>query len=411
MPDLLDRFLKYVQIDTQADEHSESSPSTAKQLDLSRLLAEECKQLGLKDVTLSKQGVVMATVPQTVTHHAPTIAWVAHVDTSPETSGTNVKPIVHREYDGSDLVLPGDPTKVIRGEENPELCNLLGGTIITTDGTTLLGADDKAGIAVIMSAAEQLMKRRDLAHGPIRLVFTVDEEIGRGTQHLSISDIGAVCAYTLDGDAQGKIDNETFSADLAVITVTGVNIHPSVGKGLMVNAIRILSSIIAALPNDFLSPETTEGREGFLHPYSIEGGVARAEARLILRDFEVEQLSEYAGLLARIASNHRQANPKANIDITIKHQYRNMREGLAKEPRAVAKAVEATEAAGLEPQLSIIRGGTDGSLLTALGLPTPNLSTGEHNPHSPLEWTSLEEMQSAVNVLVQLAIAWGREEE
>lgn len=411
MPDLLDRFLKYVQIDTQADEHSESSPSTAKQLELSRLLADECKQMGLKDVTLSPQGVVMATVPQTVTHHAPTIAWIAHVDTSPETSGTNVKPIVHREYDGGDLVLPGDPTKVIRGEENPDLCNLLGGTIITTDGTTLLGADDKAGVAVIMSAAEQLMKRRDLAHGPIRLVFTCDEEIGRGTQHLKIADIGAVCGYTLDGDSQGKIDSETFSADLAIITVTGINTHPSVGKGAMVNAIRILSSIIASLPQETLSPETTEGREGFVHPYSIEGGVARAEARLILRDFEVELLTEYASMLARIASNHRKQHPKAQIDITIKQQYRNMREGLAKEPRAIAKAVEATEAAGLEPQLSIIRGGTDGSLLTAMGLPTPNLSTGEHNPHSPLEWTSLEEMQSAVNVLVQLAIAWGREEE
>ncbi len=411
MLELLDRFLKYVQIDTQADEHSESSPSTAKQLDLSRLLADECKQLGLQDVTLSKQGVVLATIPQTVTHHAPTIAWVAHVDTSPETSGTNVKPIVHREYDGSDLVLPGDPTKVIRGEENPDLCNLLGGTIITSDGTTLLGADDKAGVAVIMSAAEQLMKRRDLAYGPIRLVFTCDEEIGRGTQHLSVDEIGAVCAYTLDGDGQGKIDNETFSADLAIVTVTGINIHPSVGKGAMVNAIRILSEFLAALPNDSLSPETTDGREGFVHPYSIEGGVARVEARMILRDFEVERLSEYASLLERIAADQRKANPKASIDVAIKQQYRNMREGLAKEPRAVAKAVEATEAAGLEPQLSIIRGGTDGSLLTALGLPTPNLSTGEHNPHSPLEWTSLEEMQSAVNVLVQLAIAWGREEE
>lgn len=411
MPDLLDRFLKYVQIDTQADEHSESSPSTAKQLELSRLLADECKQMGLKDVTLSPQGVVMATVPQTVTHHAPTIAWIAHVDTSPETSGTNVKPIVHREYDGGDLVLPGDPTKVIRGEENPDLCNLLGGTIITTDGTTLLGADDKAGVAVIMSAAEQLMKRRDLAHGPIRLVFTCDEEIGRGTQHLKIADIGAVCGYTLDGDSQGKIDSETFSADLAIITVTGNNTHPSIGKGTMVNAIRILSSIIASLPQETLSPETTEDREGFIHPYSIEGGVARAEARLILRDFEIELLTEYASLLARIASNHRKQHPKAQIDVTIKQQYRNMREGLAKEPRAISKAVEATEAAGLEPQLSIIRGGTDGSLLTAMGLPTPNLSTGEHNPHSPLEWTSLEEMQSAVNVLVQLAIAWGREEE
>ena len=411
MSELLNRFLRYVQIDTQADEHSDSSPSTAKQLDLSRLLADECKQLGLKDVSLSKQGIVMATIPQTVTHHAPTIAWVAHVDTSPETSGTNVKPIVHREYDGSDIVLPGDPTKVIRGEDNPDLCNLLGGTIITTDGTTLLGADDKAGIAVIMSAAEQLMKRRDLMHGPIRLVFTTDEEIGRGTQHLSIKEIGAVCAYTLDGDSQGKIDSETFSADLAIVTVHGINTHPSVGKDTMVNAIRILSSFIAALPTDWLSPETTDERAGFIHPYAIEGGVARAEARILLRDFEVEHLTEYASLLARLAADQRKANPKARIDITINHQYRNMREGLAKEPRAISKAVDATEAAGLEPQLSIIRGGTDGSLLTAMGLPTPNLSTGEHNPHSPLEWTSLEEMQSAVDVLVQLAIAWGREEE
>ena len=411
MPDLLDRFLKYVQIDTQADEHSDASPSTAKQLELSRLLADECKQLGLKDVSLSKQGVVLATIPQTVTHHAPTIAWVAHVDTSPETSGTNVKPIVHREYDGSDLVLPGDPTKVIRGEDNPDLCNLLGGTIITTDGTTLLGADDKAGIAVIMSAAEQLMKRRDLPHGPIRLVFTCDEEIGRGTQHLRVKDIDAVCAYTLDGDGQGKIDSETFSADLAIVSVTGINTHPSVGKGAMVNAIRILSDFLAALPQDTLSPETTEGREGFIHPYSIEGGVAHAEARLILRDFESSQLAVYADLLESIAAKLRAAHPKARIEVTTKEQYRNMREGLVKEPRAIAKAVEATEAAGLEPQLSIIRGGTDGSLLTALGLPTPNLSTGEHNPHSPLEWTSVEEMQAAVDVLVQLAIAWGREEE
>jgi tripeptide aminopeptidase len=411
MSELLDRFLRYVQIDTQSDEHSDTSPSTAKQLVLCRMLADECRQMGLQDVTLSPEGVVLATVPQTVAHHAPTIAWIAHVDTSPETSGANVKPIVHREYDGSDLVLPGDPTKVIRGEDNPELCELLGGTIITTDGTTLLGADDKAGIAVIMSAAEHLMKRCELPHGPIRLVFTCDEEIGRGTKHLNLSEIGAVCGYTLDGDGQGKIDTETFSADLATITVTGVNTHPSIGKGKMVNAIRILASIIASLPNDFLSPETTEDRQGFLHPYSIAGGVAHAEARLLLRDFEVEQLSEYASLLARIAANHRKQHLKAKIDVSIKHQYRNMREGLAKEPRAVAKAIEATQAAGIEPKLSIIRGGTDGSLLTEMGLPTPNLSTGEHNPHSPLEWTSLEEMQSAVNVLVQLAIAWGREEE
>ena len=407
---LLNRFLRYVQIDTQADEHSNSSPSTAKQLDLSRMLADECRQLGLKEVSLSPHGVVLATIPATVAYHAPTIALLAHVDTSPETSGTNVKPIVHRDYAGGDLTLPGDPSQVIRVDENPALRDLAGGTIITTDGTTLLGADDKAGVAVIMSAAEHLIRRPDIPHGPIRLVFTCDEEIGRGTQHLRIADINAVCGYTLDGEAQGMIDCETFSADQAIVRVTGVNTHPSVGKGVMVNALRILSDFVSGLPRTTLAPETTIGREGFIHPYSIEGGVAHAEARLILRDFEASQLSVYVTLLENLAVELRSENPRAKIDIEIKQQYRNMRDGLSQEPRAVPKAVEATEAAGLTPQVSIIRGGTDGSLLTAMGLPTPNLSTGEHNPHSPCEWTSLEEMQSAVNVLVQLAIAWGHEE-
>ena len=407
---LLNRFLRYVQIDTQADEHSLTSPSTAKQLDLSRMLADECRQLGLRDVSLSEQGVVLATIPATVAYHAPTIAWLAHVDTSPETSGTNVKPIVHRDYAGGDLTLPGDPSQIIRVDENPALRDLVGGTIITTDGTTLLGADDKAGVAVIMAAAEQLMRRPDISHGPIRIVFTCDEEIGRGTQYLRLEDIDAVCGYTLDGDGQGMIDCETFSADQAIVRVTGVNTHPSVGKDVMVNAIRILSDFLSALPRTTLAPETTSGREGFLHPYLIEGGVAQAEARLILRDFETSQLAVQAIMLENIAIELRSENPKAKIDIEIKQQYRNMREGLGKEPRAVPKALEATAAAGLTPQTTIIRGGTDGSLLTAMGLPTPNLSTGEHNPHSPREWTSVEEMQSAVNVLVQLAIVWGREE-
>jgi tripeptide aminopeptidase len=407
---LLNRFLRYVRIDTQADEHSQASPSTAKQLDLSRLLADECRQLGLQDVSLSEHGVVLATIPATVAYHAPTIAWLAHVDTSPETSGTNVTPIVHRDYAGNDITLPGDSSQVIRVDENPALRNLIGGTIITSDGTTLLGADDKAGIAVIMGAADQLMRRPDLSHGPIRLVFTCDEEIGRGTKHLRLEEINAVCGYTLDGDSQAMIDCETFSADQAIVRVTGVNTHPSVGKGVMVNAIRILSDFLTALPRTTLAPETTCDREGFLHPYSIEGGVAQAEARLILRDFETSQLSVYALMLENLAIELRAENPKAKIDIEVKEQYRNMRDGLSKEPRAVQKAIEATAAAGLTPLTTIIRGGTDGSLLTAMGLPTPNLSTGEHNPHSPCEWTSVEEMQSAVNVLVQLAIAWGREE-
>jgi tripeptide aminopeptidase len=406
---LLDRFLRYVRIDTQSDEHGVGSPSTAKQLDLARLLADECREMGLQDVSLSQHGVVMATVPGCSGHHSPTIAWVAHVDTSPETSGTGVTPIVHQPYDGRDIVLPGDPTQVIRGADNPDLARLIGGTVVTADGTTLLGADDKAGVAVIMTAAERLMQGTGRPHGPIRLVFTCDEEIGRGTAGLDVAAIAAVCGYTLDGDGRGGINAETFSADAATVTVTGVNIHPSIGKGVMVNAVRILAEFLAALPTDRLSPESTAGREGFIHPYGIEGGVSRAETRLILRDFESDGLAAHAALLDGIARRLRAAHPHAAIDVAIRPQYRNMRDGLAREPRAVAKAVAATRAAGMEPRLEVIRGGTDGSLLTALGLPTPNLSTGEHNPHSPLEWTSLEEMQAAVDVLLHLAALWGEE--
>lgn len=406
---LLDRFLAYVRIDTQADEHSSTSPSTAKQLVLSRLLAEECKALGLADVSLSEQGVVLATVPATVEHEAPTIAWVAHVDTSPETSGTNVQPVVHAGYDGRDLVLPGDPSRVIRVAENPELTQLVGGTIITSDGTTLLGADDKSGVAVIMAAAERLIANREVRHGPIRLVFTCDEEIGRGTEHLDLAAVNARVGYTLDGFGKGVINAETFSADLAVVKVTGINTHPSVGKDALVNAIKILAEFLEALPKESCSPETTEGREGFVHPYAINGGVASAEARVLIRDFDEEGLAAHAALLEAIASRLREAHPKAAITVTISPQYRNMREGIAKEPRALALALEAMRQAGIEPSESPIRGGTDGSLLTSLGLPTPNLSTGEHNPHSPLEWTSLEEMEAAVEVLVQLADLWGRE--
>jgi tripeptide aminopeptidase len=409
VPSLLDRFLAYVRIDTQADEHSATSPSSAKQLDLCRLLVEECRALGLADLELSPHGVVMATVPATVPHAAPTIAWVAHVDTSPETSGTGVKPIVHRHYRGGDIALPGAPDRVIRAADNPELAGLVGGTIITADGTTLLGADDKAGVAVIMAAAERLVTAREVPHGPIRLVFTCDEEIGRGTEHLDVSRIGAVCGYTLDGSGRGTIDAETFSADLAVVTVTGINIHPSIGKDRLVNATRILGEFLAALPADRLSPETTAGRDGFVHPYEIGGGVAGATARLILRDFDTAGLAAQARLLEEIAADLRRRHPRARIEITVSPQYRNMRDELGREPRAVALAVAATRAAGMEPTVDVIRGGTDGSLLTALGLPTPNLSTGEHNSHSPLEWTSLEEMEAAVEVLMRLAEAWGRE--
>lgn len=403
----LERFLRYVRIDTQSNEHSQTVPSTAKQLDLCRMLESECRQMGLSDVSLDPFGNVMATVPSTV-GPAPTIAWLAHVDTSPETSGTNVKPIVHERYAGGDITLPGDRTKVIRVSENPALNRLHGKTIITTDGTTLLGADDKAGVAVIMAAAARLMADRSIPHGPVRVCFTCDEEIGRGVDHLDLAKLGAVCGYTLDGDGQGMVDCETFSADGAVVTVTGVNIHPSIGKGKMVNAIRILSEFLAKLPPD-LSPERTDNREGFVHPYTLEGSVAKASVRLILRDFETPKLAEYRRLLESIAGELRSKHPQAEIEVRTFEQYRNMRDGLSKEPRALPLALEATRRAGLEPQQTIIRGGTDGSRLTALGLPTPNLSTGEHNPHSPLEWTCAEEMQKAVDVLVELAKLWGRE--
>ncbi len=409
MTTLLERFLRYAKLDTQADETSSSSPSTEKQLVLSRMLADECGAMGLKDVSCDEFGNVMATIPATVAHEAPVIVWLAHVDTSPEFSSDGVRPIVHDNYAGGDIVLPGDPQQVIRVEENPALRELIGGTIVTTDGTTLLGADDKSGIAVIMTAAARLVADSSIQRGPVRICFTCDEEIGRGTENLDLEKLGGVCGYTLDGEGRGTIDNETFSADQAVVTVTGVNTHPSKGKGVMVNAIKILSRFIDALPQDRLSPETTDERDGFVHPYVFEGGVAEATARIILRDFDTPKLAEYSALLEEIAAPLRAAYPQARIEIAITEQYRNMGDGLETEPRAVAKAVEAMRAAGVEPQLSVIRGGTDGSLLTAAGLPTPNLSTGQHNPHSPREWTSVEEMETAVEMLIKLAEAWGTE--
>jgi tripeptide aminopeptidase len=409
MNTLLERFIRYARIDTQAVEGATGYPSSVKQLELCRMLARECQEIGLADVTLSDFGIVTATLPASSGCRAPAIAWFAHVDTSPEFTAENVQPIVHPNYDGRDLVLPGDSSRVLHTSENPQLLKLIGRTIITTDGTTLLGADDKSGIAVIMSAAAHLLANAEILHGPIRVCFTCDEEVGHGVDHVDLDKLGVVCGYTLDSEGCGRIDSETFSADLAIVKVTGVNTHPSIGKGAMVNAVRILSDFISCMPTDRLSPETTDGRDGFLHPYQISGGVASASARIILRDFETATLADHARLLQSIADELRAKHPRARIDVEIHKQYRNMRDGLAKEPRALAKAIEAVRAAGLEPELSQIRGGTDGSVLTERGLPTPNLSSGQHNPHSPLEWTCLEEMQKAVDILIELAKTWGRE--
>jgi tripeptide aminopeptidase len=406
MNTLIDRFCRYVRIDTTAVENAGTYPSSPGQRELGRMLTEELRAIGVRDAVQDEHGIVLATIPATVSHNTPTIAWIAHLDTSPETTGRNVRPIVHENYDGNDIVLPGDPSKVIRVSDNPELSHLKGKTLITGDGRTLLGADDKAGVSVIMEAAAQLLARRELPHGPIRICFTCDEEIGHGVDHVDLQKLGAVAGYTLDGGGQGEIDGETFSADLAFVTIRGINIHPAIAKGRMVNALRLAGLFLDRLPRLAQSPETTAEREGFLHPYRIDGGVAEVSLRILLRDFETPRLAERADLLRTIARTITAEYPQASIDVTVTPQYRNMAEGLAREPRALAFAQEAMRRVGLEPKLTIVRGGTDGSRLTELGLPTPNLSTGEHNLHSPLEWTCAEEMATAVRVLVELAQVW-----
>jgi tripeptide aminopeptidase len=407
MESLLDRFCRYVRIDTQADEKATTYPSSPGQLELGRLLLAELRGLGLADATQDEHGIVMATLPATARPDAPRVAWIAHLDTSPETSGHNVRPLVHRDYDGHDIVLPGDPSKVIRVEDNPELKTLNGHTLVTTDGTTLLGADDKAGLAVIMETAAYLAAHPEIPHGPIRLCFTCDEEIGRGVDHLDLAKLRAHVGYTLDGGGVGEIDGETFSADLAVVKITGINIHPAIARGRMVNALRLAGALLDRLPRLTLAPETTADREAFLHPYRIEGGVAEVTMRILLRDFDTPRLKQHADLLRDVARGLQAEYPQARVEVQVTPQYRNMADGLAKEPRALTFAEEAMRRAGLTPRRTIIRGGTDGSRLTELGLPTPNLSTGEHNLHSPLEWTCLEEMATAVRVLVELAQVWG----
>lgn len=409
---LLGRFLRYVQIDTTAGEVSDKYPSSPGQLVLGKLLANELREMGLADVEHDSHGLVWATVPATIKQPAqplPVVALNAHVDTSPETTGKNVKPHVIKSYAGGDIPLAGDPSKVIRVADNPELTKLVGKTLVTTDGTTLLGSDDKSGVAVIMELAHHLIEHPQIPHGPVRILFTCDEEIGHGIDHVDLAKLAATVCYTLDGSGAGEVDTETFSADLAVVTVRGVNIHPSIGKGRMLNALKVSAALLERLPKDGLSPETTDGRDGFLHPYTVEGGVAEVKIKVLLRDFATAGLAEKADLLRKAASETQAHFPGSKIDVQIIKQYRNLAEGLAREPRAIAYAQEAYKRLGREAKLTIIRGGTDGSQLTERGLPTPNLSTGEHNPHSPLEWTCLEEMEQAVQVLVELVQVWGKQ--
>lgn len=405
MTTLESRFIRYARIDTMADERSTTYPSTPNQLVLGKMLRDELLALGLKDAYQTEHGIVYATVPGNVPG-VPTVAFVAHVDTSPETTAKDCNPQVIRNYPGGDIVLPGDKSKVIRTADSPELNALVGKTIVTTDGTTLLGGDDKAGVAVIMELAKTLMENPAIPHGPVRICFTCDEEIGKGVNHVDLKELAADVAYTLDGSGAGEVEGETFSADKAIVTITGVNIHPAIAKDRMLNAVKLAGEFLAKLPQGSLSPETTEGMDGFVHPYIIEGGVGEVKIHCLLRSFETPKLTEYAEMLKKFGKEIETAHPKAKVTVAVNYQYRNMRDGMGKEPRAIPYALEATKRAGLTPEQRSIRGGTDGSRLTEMGLPTPNISTGEHNFHSPLEWVCVEEMQQCVRVCVELVQVW-----
>lgn len=405
---VLEKFLRYVRMDTQSDESSSTYPSTAKQLDLLRLLVDELKAIGLKDAAMDEHGYVFATIPATTKKtKVPVIGFIAHVDTSPEMPGANVKPIVHTSWQGGDIVLPDDPTAVLRPKDNKAMAAQVGNDIVTASGTTLLGADNKAGVAEIVAAAEYLMAHPEIPHGPVRVGFTPDEEIGQGTQYFDVAKFGAVCAYTMDGETLGELEMETFSADACTVTFQGFNTHPGYAKaGKMVNAIKVAADFLSRLPKDRLSPETTDGYDGFVHPYQMQASVERTSVKFIVRDFVTAKLKDKEELLAKLAREASAAWPGSSVEVKVEEQYRNMREVLEKHPQVVENAKEAITRAGLTMQMHPIRGGTDGSRLCFMGLPTPNIFAGEHNFHSRLEWVSVQDMEKAVEVIVQLARVW-----
>ena len=403
----LERFLRYVVIDTQADDSVTTCPSSQGQLELARLLAGELRLLRLDDASVDDYGYTTATIPATAGfERAPSIGFIAHVDTSPEMSGTNVRPIVHRSYDGGDIVLPDDPSAVIRAAETPALAERKGDDIVTASGTTLLGADDKAGVAAIMAAAEYLVSHPELPHGRLRVCFTPDEEIGRGADHFDVAAFDCVCAYTLDGGSRGELESESFSADLLTVTFHGVNTHPGYAKGRMVNAIRAAADFVAALPRQELSPETTDGSSGFVHAYDVDASVDRTTVKVLLRDFVTSKLREQRALVEQIAGEAAERHRGCRLEIQHREQYRNMREILDQHPEVVERARIAMRRLGIEPVERPIRGGTDGSRLSFMGLPTPNLFAGEHNFHSRLEWVSAQDMDLAALVIVELAQVW-----
>ena len=403
---VLDRFLRYVKIDTQSDPQSTSFPSTEKQKDLSRLLVAELKEMGISDAEMDEWGYVYATIPANTDKNVPVLCFCSHVDTAPDASGKGVKPIVHQNYDGRDLVLPDDPNQVIREADHPGLKAQHGNAIVTASGTTLLGADNKAGVAEIMDAAHFFMEHPEVKHGKIRILFTPDEEVGRGVNYVDMDRLGADFGYTVDGETAGYIENETFSADGAVITVQGVITHPGFAKDKLENAIKIASEIVAALPKGELSPETTEGKEGFIHPTRIEGISERASISFILRDFTDAKLNDHAQVLQDCIDKVLPNYPNSTATLEVTEQYRNMRKVLDEHPQVVEYALEAYRRAGLTPVRNSIRGGTDGSRLSFMGLPCPNLFAGEHAFHSMHEWVSVEDMEAAVRSIVHLATIW-----
>ncbi|MUZ72087.1 peptidase T [Agrobacterium vitis] len=406
MPDtILDRFLRYVVIDTQSDPESTSQPSTEKQKNLGHVLVSELLSMGLSDAHLDEHGNVYATIPANVDKPVPVICFCSHMDTAPDFTGTNVKPQLLKNYQGGDIVLSGDANQIIRVSNNPQLNSQIGHDIVTTDGTTLLGADDKAGIAEIMTAAQFLIDNPHIRHGAIKILFTTDEEIGRGADKVDLKKLGAAFGYTMDGSTVGEIENETFSADGVEITITGVAIHPGTAKGRMENAIKIASAIIARLPKD-QTPETTEGRQGFIHPTDISGSMDEAHLKFIIRDFVDEGLTQKEALLEEITRDVMRDYPGSTYTFEVKQQYRNMKVVLDQYPMVMDNLEEAVRRVGLTPVLHSIRGGTDGSRLSFMGLPCPNIYTGGHAYHSPLEWISVQDMEVAVKTIVELAKVW-----
>ncbi|MGR4930187.1 peptidase T [Bradyrhizobium sp. CAR08] len=401
-----ERFLRYVTIDTQSDPESPASPSTEKQKDLGHVLAAELREMGVEDAHLDDYGYVYGTIPANTTKKVPVICFCSHMDTSPDVTGNDVKPQMVKNYRGGDITLPGDTSQVIRFAEHPALKNQIGNDIITTDGTTLLGADNKAGVAEIMDAAHFFINNPQVKHGTIKILFTPDEEIGRGVDNVDIKKLGADFGYTMDGESAGSVEDETFSADGATITINGVSAHPGYAKGKMEHAIKIAAAIVERLPREGCSPETTSGKQGFLHPIGIEGALEQATLSFIVRDFTEEGLKEKEILLENIVKDVMKDFPRSTYTFKVREQYRNMKQVIDRHPHILEYAIEAIRRAGLRPMRTAIRGGTDGSRLSFMGLPCPNIFAGEHAFHSRLEWVSRQDMEKAVQTIVHLAMIW-----